>query len=394
MYIDNNMIFCVSDAPCTMEAALSFHHYPLSNIHHVEANDNYCTSLPPFVVQTDSNSHGASFQEGFVDGACEAIRFLTEEEGLAEDSSLVSGLKQHLEQFTLPNPVTLEHLACSDMTPLASSNKLNVNPTVAVSRTIYSGSGNVRYSPYPITSCPRSQRAAITSCLENKPASVERMKSCDLSASRSSPDNVISTEDFGGVLRCLRSALPCSEGPQPRLPQAVRGTSCHILPTASTINLHDSLFCAHRPPARHTFHCTSLDANLDDSGYSDAVLTNIDSYGSNCDPTVTCNVTLTKNEYNEASDLIRLSEATSASTPYTCSPPLPDLSVLSDIYSSLEVNNVTAGRILDLTSEILLLLQEESEENADEDGEENINEADMEDVSVLDSDDECFDVEP
>ncbi|XP_076445728.1 uncharacterized protein LOC143283398 isoform X2 [Babylonia areolata] len=135
---------------------------------------------------------GTFFQRGFLDCAQEALRFLTEEEGMSQNNPVVVGLRHHLERAT-PS--------------LSPSNPHHYLSSSATQRG--------RFAPYTVPSqcslAPGCSRRGVEkhSVLPERNSLLHRYASSTIPSTQKIEhvldSDLISTDDLQGVLRCLGS---------------------------------------------------------------------------------------------------------------------------------------------------------------------------------------------
>ena len=249
---------------------------------------------PTLDPATPTLTSGMFFQRGFWDCAQEALRFLTEEEGLAEDGPVVAGLKSHLADsnrhftpaslaassppfFTFPSP------ACGSV--MRGKHHQDSTATLGSSYTCVSSarSDGVRFAPYTVAShrgtsvrLPRAQvdKHNVTSVTSQRNCllqSAHRLPTTTCSSTRNFErvlqEDVISADDLQGVLRCLQSVQP------PVDPLHHQSSSESHSPThLSTAVSHQSVPNLHpRVTDSHgTWGVATHNNSLNDSGVSEA----------------------------------------------------------------------------------------------------------------------------
>ena len=239
---------------------------------------------------TPTLTSGMFFQRGFWDCAQEALRFLTEEEGLAEDGQVVTGLKNHLvhsnQQFT-PASLTAPSQPVFTFSPPARrgvmQSKLHQDNAVILGSSYScassSHSDGVRFAPYTLAShrgpsvrLPRAQvdKHSLTpvtaprNCLMQ---SAHRLPATMCSSTRSFErvlqEDFISADDLQGVLRCLQSV--------PTPPGHLHTSTLHSSTHLATPISHQPVPTLHPlVTASHGTGCVATHNNsLNDSGVSE-----------------------------------------------------------------------------------------------------------------------------
>ena len=252
-----------------------------------DADDIPPSPTPDLVTPTLTS--GMFFQRGFWDCAQEALRFLTEEEGLAEDGQVVTGLKNHLvhsnQQFTpasltAPSPpvFTFSPPACGGVmqSKLHQENAVTLGSSYSCASS--TRSYGVRFAPYTLAShrgpsvrLPRAQvdKHSLTpvtaprDCLMQSAHRLPATMCSSRSFERVLREDFISADDLQGVLRCLQS-VPTPAG---HLHMPTIHSSTHL----STPIGHQSVPTLHpHVTASHGTGCVATHNNsLNDSGVSE-----------------------------------------------------------------------------------------------------------------------------
>ena len=232
---------------------------------------------------------GSFFQQGFLDCAQEALRFLVEEEGMPEDSPVVEGLKQHLLDST-------SHFTPTPSQPSASStsftfphevpavgkhhhNSENTRVT-GFSRVASSQSGSARFAPYRVP----FRRPGHTGEEVDKLSSVPRASVCgsSLEGGNKLPTMSVSTERLGSVLEDglispedLHGVLTCLQSVKSPALHTQHLSAPHFSNLSSSSSQHKSPVCSPVSVQAHGGSRASHDGSLNDSGFSEASTTDL-----------------------------------------------------------------------------------------------------------------------
>ncbi|KAL8560182.1 hypothetical protein ACOMHN_021677 [Nucella lapillus] len=451
---------CCVAGHLTMEVPLTWQD-PLA-LTHFSAMENDLEDVPPsptldpLPLPAPLGVAGAGFQRGFLDCAQEALRFLTEEEGMSQDNPVVMGLRQHLVQATPPH-----------ITP--------PTPSPCLTSTV---SQRARFAPYTVPSHHRSLSAGYprrelskhgvcSSSITLSGQNASSLHRCTAPSAAPSVEklghvltsDLISADDLQGVLRCLGS------GPSQLQTTSSVSSSLSTLSSSSSIVHHQQTSnvkggCVVVEGERKSDGWQRKSSSLDDSGISEMSVElddEVDGEGRRCtsvsesvcgldtptsadsgcvsvldspglaltpdngvgDSVGRCSASrfsfenLPTDTYTHSPDNPPISAASPCTTdpsPITTDAPVhsnpsSQLALLSSLSSgthrltspaAAEDNNsgdATAGRIQSLASQILLLLQEEADALDYSDDDDDYDEDDDDHQDQLDSELGEFDVE-